>query len=37
MIPVSYLEHTVAMSNRVRNVVLDPFETRYFVDRVEWA
>lgn len=37
VIPVSYFEHTVAVSNRVRNVMVDPFETRYFADRVEWA
>ena len=37
VIPVSWFEHTVAVSDRVRNVVIDPFETTYFLSRVEWS
>lgn len=36
VIPVSYFEHTVAISNRITGVVIDPFELRYFIDRVSW-
>lgn len=37
VVPVSWFEHTVAVSSRVRGVVVDPFETRYNLDRVTWA
>lgn len=37
VIPVSWFEHTVAVSSRVRDVAVDPFETRYYTDRVKWA
>ncbi|MBC7799483.1 MAG: ABC transporter substrate-binding protein, partial [Gemmatimonadaceae bacterium] len=37
VIPVSWFEHTVAVSNRVRTVTVDPFEMRYYTDRVTWA
>lgn len=37
VIPVSWFEHTVAVSNRVRGVVIDPFEMRYLLDRVSWT
>ena len=37
VIPVSWFEYTVAVSGRVRGVVMDPFEKRYFAERVTWA
>jgi peptide/nickel transport system substrate-binding protein len=37
VIPVSWFEHTVAISNRVRGAAIDPFEMRYMLDRVSWA
>ncbi len=37
VIPVSWFEHTVAVSDRVHNVVVDPFETNYFLSGVEWS
>lgn len=33
VIPVSYFEHAVAVSNRAQGVVIDPFEMRYYPDR----
>ena len=35
-IPVSWFEHTVAISSRVRNVTIDPYEMRYYAERVQW-
>jgi len=38
VIPVSWFEHTVAVSNRVKQPVpIDPFEQRYLIDRMAWA
>jgi peptide/nickel transport system substrate-binding protein len=37
VIPVSWFEHTVAVSNRVRPVPIDPYEQRYLIDRMAWA
>ena len=37
VIPVSYFEHTVAVSGRVRDVAIDPYEMRYFPDRIAWT
>lgn len=37
VIPVSWFEYTAAVSERVRGVVMDPFEKRYFTERVTWA
>jgi peptide/nickel transport system substrate-binding protein len=37
VIPVSWFEHTVAVSTRVRGVMIDPFEMRYMLDRTTWA
>jgi peptide/nickel transport system substrate-binding protein len=37
VIPVSWFEHTVAVSGRVKGVAIDPFEMRYLLDRVAWA
>lgn len=37
VIPVSYFEHNLAVSTRIRDVTVDPFETRYFLDAVRWA
>jgi peptide/nickel transport system substrate-binding protein len=34
VIPVSWFQHTVAVSSRTHGVVVDPFEMRYYVDRV---
>lgn len=34
VIPVSWFEHTVAVSPRLGAVVVDPYEMRYFIDRV---
>jgi len=36
VIPVSWFEHTVAVSKRVDNVVIDPYEMRYLIDRVRF-
>lgn len=36
VIPVSYYENVVAASNRITGVVVDPFEARYFLDRIRW-
>lgn len=35
IIPISCYENAVAVSTRLRGLVLDPFETRYYVDRVD--
>ena len=37
VIPVSWFEHTVAVSSRVRDVVIDPFETNYYLSGVRWS
>lgn len=37
VIPVSWFEHTVAISTRVAGAAVDPFEMRYLLDRVRWA
>ncbi len=37
VVTVSWFEHTVAVSDRVRGVQVDPFETRYLVERISWA
>lgn len=37
VIPVSYFEHSVAVGTRLRDVAIDPFETRYLLDRISWA
>jgi peptide/nickel transport system substrate-binding protein len=37
VIPVAWFEHTVAVSPRLAGVVLDPYETRYHVERMRWA
>jgi peptide/nickel transport system substrate-binding protein len=34
VIPVSWFEHTVAVSNRLANVIIDPYEMRYMLDRM---
>jgi peptide/nickel transport system substrate-binding protein len=34
--PVSWFEHTVAVSNRLSKAIIDPYEMRYFLDRVTW-
>jgi peptide/nickel transport system substrate-binding protein len=37
VIPISWFEHTVAVSPRVRDVTIDPFEMRYMLDRMRFA
>lgn len=37
VIPVSWFEHTVAVSSRVKPVPIDPYEQRYLIDRMAWA
>ena len=34
VLPVAWFEHTVAVSNRVQGLVIDPFETRYMLHTV---
>jgi peptide/nickel transport system substrate-binding protein len=36
VIPVSWVEHTVAVSGRIRDVAIDPYELRYLLDRIAW-
>jgi len=36
VIPVSWFEHTVAVSKRVTGVEIDPYEMRYLIDRVRF-
>lgn len=36
VIPVSWFEHTVAVSGRIKGVAIDPYETRYLLDRISW-
>jgi peptide/nickel transport system substrate-binding protein len=36
VIPVSWFEHTVAVSGRLKNVAIDPYETRYLIERMAW-
>ncbi len=35
-VPVSWTEHTVAVSSRLRNVAIDPYEMRYLIERMDW-
>ncbi len=37
IVTVSWFEHTVAVSSRVKGVTVDPFETRYLIERMSWA
>lgn len=37
VIPVAWFEHTVAVSNRLKPVPVDPYEQRYLIDRMAWA
>jgi peptide/nickel transport system substrate-binding protein len=37
VIPVAWFEHTVAVSNRLRPVPVDPYEQRYLIERMAWA
>lgn len=37
VVTVSWYEHTVAVSGRVRGVQIDPYETRYLIERMSWA
>jgi peptide/nickel transport system substrate-binding protein len=36
VIPISWFEHTVAVSRRLANVTIDPYEMRYMLDRMKW-
>ncbi len=35
-VPVSWTEHTVAVSSRLKNVAIDPYEMRYLIERMGW-
>jgi len=37
VIPVSWFEHTVAVSMRLKPVPVDPYEQRYLIERMAWA
>lgn len=37
VIPVAWFEHTVAVSPRLRNVAIDPFEMRYLAEAMAWG
>jgi peptide/nickel transport system substrate-binding protein len=37
ILPVAWFEHTLAVAPRVHGLVVDPFETRYLIDRVTLA
>lgn len=37
VIPVAWFEHTVAVSQRLRPVPVDPYEQRYLIERMAWA
>lgn len=38
VIPVSWFEHTAAVSNRVKQPLpIDPYEQRYLIERMAWA
>ncbi len=36
VVPVSWTEHGVAVSGRIKNVAIDPYEMRYLVERMAW-
>jgi peptide/nickel transport system substrate-binding protein len=36
VVPVSWSEHSVAVSGRIKNVAIDPYEMRYLVERMAW-
>ncbi|WP_083269102.1 ABC transporter substrate-binding protein [Bosea vaviloviae] len=36
VVPVSWTEHSVAVSGRIKNVAIDPYEMRYLVERMAW-
>lgn len=35
-VPVSWTEHTVAVSGRLATVTIDPYEMRYLIERMGW-
>ena len=37
VIPVAWFEHTVAVSPRLRDVAIDPFEMRYLAEAMAWG
>jgi len=38
VVPVSWFEHTVAVSSRLKQpITVDPFELRYLIERMAWA
>ena len=37
VIPITYYRQTVAQSDRIENVVIDPLERSYNVDEIRWA
>lgn len=36
VIPIVYYQHTVAMSNKIDNVIIDPLERDYGLDKIRW-
>lgn len=36
VVPIAWFEHTVAVSGRIADVTIDPYEMRYHLDRVRW-
>lgn len=36
VVPVSWTEHSVAVSGRIKNVAIDPYEMRYLIERMAW-
>lgn len=36
VVPVSWTEHSVAVSGRLKNVAIDPYEMRYLIERMAW-
>jgi peptide/nickel transport system substrate-binding protein len=37
VIPVAWFEHTVAVSPRLRDVAIDPYEMRYLAEAMVWG
>jgi peptide/nickel transport system substrate-binding protein len=37
VVPVAWFEHTVAVSPRLKNVQIDPYEMRYLAERAAWV
>lgn len=37
LIPIVWYQHTMAMANKLENVVIDPLERDYGLDRIRWS